>query len=561
LKLSYFSVTNYRSITAAHKIKVSDATVLIGKNNEGKSNLLRSLEVAMTILQRHAKYSGLRRALRTSYDEGPYDWNRDFPVQLQNRKSGTQTVFKLNFSLDGNDVNEFKSEIGSSFNGILPLEIRIGKDNEPEIKLIKPGKGTKALSSKSSKISKFVADRIYFSYIPAIRTESESIDLIRRMLSHELRVLESEPAYITALETIAKLQKPILDDLALRVQGPLNEFLPNIKSVKIEIPESYRKVSVRRDFSVVIDDGTPTSIEYKGDGVKSLAALGLLKSHNARGGASILAIEEPESHLHPGAIHQVNEIIRKISETSQVIITTHNPLFVDRSDIKSNIIISEGKATPAKSVGSIRDLLGIKASDNLTHASFALVVEGAGDVLALKSLLPLLSEKITKAIKSNVLVIESIGGAGNLSYKLSLLNNFLCQTHVFLDGDEAGKFAFQKAEKDSLVSVGNFTMINCHGMKHSEFEDCLNLNLYKDEIFNEFGVNLEVSKFKGNKKWSERVEDVFKDQGKPWSNQILSQVKNVVCQSVTKNPKIALNQHRRNSIDALVVALERMIKI
>ena len=380
------------------------------------------------------------------------------------------------------------------------------------------------------------------------------------MLSQELRVLESDQAYISALDTIAKLQQPILDDLALRVQAPLKEFLPNITNVKIEIPESSRRVAVRRDFSFVIDDGTPTSIEYKGDGVKSLAALGLLKNHNARGGASILAIEEPESHLHPGAIHQVNEIIKTISETSQVIITTHNPLFVDRADVKSNIIISDGKATPAKNVSSIRDLLGIKASDNLTHASFALVVEGASDVLAMKSLLPILSEKISKSIKNNVMVVEAIGGAGNLSYKLSLLNNFLCQTHVLLDGDDAGFSAFEKAEKDSLISINNCTMINCQGMRRSEFEDCLNLDLYKDDILNNFGVNLDVAKFKGNSKWSERVELVFKDQGKPWSESILGKVKYAVCQMVAKNPRAALNQHKRNSVDALVVSLERMIK-
>src|SRR5690606_35201112 len=127
----------------------------------------------------------------------------------------------------------------------------------------------------------------------------------------------------------------------------------------------------RREFNVIIDDGTPTNIEYKGDGVKSLAALGLLKNKLRHTGASIIAIEEPESHLHPGAIHQLNGIIRSLAETNQVILTTHNPLFVDRENIKTNIIVNEGKATPAKNVNAIRDVLGIKASDNLTNANYA----------------------------------------------------------------------------------------------------------------------------------------------------------------------------------------------
>lgn len=36
MKLSDFSVVNYRSITTARKIKTNNMTVLVGKNNEGK---------------------------------------------------------------------------------------------------------------------------------------------------------------------------------------------------------------------------------------------------------------------------------------------------------------------------------------------------------------------------------------------------------------------------------------------------------------------------------------------------------------------------------------------
>lgn len=35
MKLSDFSVVNYRSITTARKIKTNNMTVLVGKNNEG----------------------------------------------------------------------------------------------------------------------------------------------------------------------------------------------------------------------------------------------------------------------------------------------------------------------------------------------------------------------------------------------------------------------------------------------------------------------------------------------------------------------------------------------
>lgn len=150
----------------------------------------------MLILQLHASSSKVRRPLRPHIDERPYEWKRDFPVQLQQRKAANQTIFKLEFLLDDDDIAEFKTAIGSNFNGALPLEIRVGKDNETAIKLIKPGKGTKSLAAQSSKIAKFVADRIYFNYIPAVRTDNEAIELIGKMLSQELRALETNQSYL-----------------------------------------------------------------------------------------------------------------------------------------------------------------------------------------------------------------------------------------------------------------------------------------------------------------------------------------------------------------------------
>ncbi len=559
MQLVQFSATNYRSITSAHRITFENVTVLIGRNNEGKSNLLRALEAAMNLLKQHASASPVRNR-RLNMGDVAYVWQRDFPIQFQSRRTSTQTILKLDFHLDEDECRQFKDEIGSSINGSLPLEIKIGKDQEPQIRLVKSGKNTTALAAKSAQIARFVANRIHFNYIPAVRTDNTTIELIGGLLSQELRTLESDQRYLDALKTIAELQQPILDELATRVHGPLKEFLPSIRSVVLEISESNRRFSLRRDVSVVIDDGTPTLLEYKGDGVKSLAALGLLKSQKSLTGASILAIEEPESHLHPAAIHQVNEIIRSISHTSQVIVTTHNPLFVDRENIKSNVIVTNGGATPAKNIAAIRDILGIKASDNLTHANYALVVEGEEDAIALRALLPVLSEKISKALKNNMLIVEPIGGAGNLSYKLSLLRNSLCAVHTLLDWDQAGRNAYAKAESDSLISVANCTFITCNGMTEAEFEDCLNLNVYREVILNEQGVDLTSTKFRGKEKWSDRLRTTFLNQGKPFNDVLLMKAKYLVAAATAKNPREALNEHKRNSIDALVSALERMIK-
>jgi len=565
VELVNFSVTNFRSITTAHKVSVSDTTILIGRNNEGKSNLLKALDVGMTLLQQHAMEARhgqkISRSRYTSRrDERHYSWERDFPINFQSRTSGTQTIIRLEFLLTEEEIIEFREKIKSNLNGTLPIIIRIGRDLVPTIEVSKKGKGSKALNSKSGRIAEFIARKIVFNYIPAVRTDQEALDVVSRMLEQRLRVLEDQPEYMEALQTIKNLQQPILDGLSERIKEPLQEFLPSIRKVNIEILDSIRRTSFRRDFEIIIDDGTPTNLEFKGDGVKSLAALGLLKDRVRSGGASIIAIEEPESHLHPAAIHQLNDVIKALGDENQVILTTHNPLFVDRNDIKSNIIIDNGKALPAKNIQQIRDLLGIKASDNLTNASYVLVVEGEDDVISLKALLGEVSEKLKKNINNHMLIIDSIGGAGNLSYKLTLLKNSLCVYHCFLDNDDAGRQAYNAAEEEGLLSIKTNTFITCNGSPNAEFEDCLNLNLYKQEVQQEFGVDLGCSQFRSNDKWSDRVRDSFLNQGKLWNNGVEARVKFLVANCVSQKPKDALNAHKRSSIDALVRNLEELVR-
>lgn len=563
MQLTSFSVSNYRSITAAHSILLSNITVLIGKNNEGKSNLLRALDAAMSLLRKHSiRASGARRYY-APYDFD-YKWKRDFPVQLQQRRGVKNTTFRLEFALSEEEITAFRTEISVNLNGSLPLEIMIGPEEIPEFRVVKTGRGTKTLIARSSQVAKFIAHHIDFNYIPAVRTDRETLNLIQDMLGSELRSLEDNEAYQKALQIISDIQRPLLDSIASRVEAPLKEFLPSIKSVRIEITDDVRRFVMRRGVDVIIDDGTPTSLEHKGDGVKSLAALGLLKSKQSRPtiGASILAIEEPESHLQPGAIHQINEIIRGLSDRHQIILTTHNPLFADRESVTANIIVSEGSAKPAKNIKAVRDILGIRASDNLMHANFALIVEGQEDVIALRALLPTLSKKIGNALKNHIFVIEQFGGAGNLSYKISQLKNALCTTHIFLDHDEAGKQSFNRAVADGLASISNTTFTICSGFTESEFEDTIDPSIYKPRIQTDFGVSLDHPTFSGSKKWSSRIKATFEAQGKPCSNATLTKVKYIVAEEIQKSPQDALHpdHHRSSSILALKDSLELMIK-
>lgn len=92
-------------------------------------------------------------------------------------------------------------------------------------------------------------------------------------------------------------------------------------------------------------------MERKGDGVQSLAALALMRhasESNSTGKQLIIAIEEPESHLHPAAIHELRSVINDLSDMHQLVLTTHNPSFVDRGAINNNILVMGKKPNQFK---------------------------------------------------------------------------------------------------------------------------------------------------------------------------------------------------------------------
>lgn len=558
MKLVSFSITNFRSITKAHKLPISNSTILIGKNNEGKSNILNALAIAMELIRMHGygALPPLRRPQRYRR-RGLYEWERDFPIQLQTNSSPGASIFRLEFELNDAEIEEFKKEIKSNLNGTLPIEIHIGTSQNPEFLVIKKGRGSKTLQKKSQIISQFIGQRIDFTYIPAVRTSDAAVKVVEEMLSDELSVLEENKEYIKALEKITELQQPILDKISEKITVLLQQFIPQIKEVKVRVSDEERYKALRRSCEVIIDDGTATSIERKGDGVKSLAAISLLRGQKQTNRASVLALEEPESHLHPSAIHRLKDVIYELSLDHQVVVSTHSPLFVDRKEISSNILIDSNKAKPAEHIQEIRDLLGVKASDNLTHAKLALIVEGEDDKESLSAIFANCSQILKNALNNGTLVVEPLYGAGNLSYKISVYQSVVCDSHVLVDNDVAGREAIEKAEEEGILKVADYHYVVCNGMGESEFEDCLNSSIYSEAINREYGVDINGKSFRNNSsKWSQRMKETFLSQGKRWTQRIEKQLKNTVSQCVKTYVERSLNEHKRSSIDALVSSLE-----
>jgi len=570
MKLVSFSVENYRSITTARKIPLSDYSILVGANNEGKSNILHALALAMQSLSKWLESvrrtqdgrlvrisSGSTYSLR----QIGYKWESDFPLSKQRRaKPDSCTKVVLEFELSSNELDEFKEEIKSSLNGTLPLLLTFGSNNFA-LSVQKPGRGHATLNKKSTRIAAFVASRIRFDYIPAIRTSDSATNIISHMVEAELRKVETNPDYRIALERIEEIQEPVFRELSDSILSTISGFLPAVKSVQIKPVRDERYRALRRQIEILVDDGNLTKLSRKGDGVQSLAAIALMRhaaEANADANGAIIAIEEPESHLHPRAVHELREVIEKTSESSQVVLTTHSPLFVRPGNLKNTIIVSNSTAKTADHVSQIRDALGVRFSDNLLNARLVAILEGSDDQISLAAILARKSKVISAAVKDGLLAFDNLGGASSLSQKASFYQASACDVVAFLDNDIAGRLAAEKAIAARSIKFSDVYLSSFPGRSQSELEDLYDINVYREQFRSAFGVDPKRKIEKGSK-WSETIERQFVESGKLWSDALKADCKHWLAKFAASNPDTIIRSDTGMALTAFCEAIERKV--
>lgn len=569
MKLHAIQVKNYRSLIATQRIELEDGlTVIVGPNNEGKSNLLRTIVLAMQCLT--AIRSPVNNDVRTGADPTrpyrippqSYHWESDFPRQLQDKSPSGETVLGLWFRLSDAERARFKSTCGSAINGDLPLEIRVGTRGA-FFKVRKPGRGSKAYRAKTPIIARFISDTFDFQYIPAIRPSDLSLQVIANLVERELGLLAADPNYSAALQTIEELQKPTLERLGQEVQNNLQGLLPSVKSVEITMPPPQG--TTRRTLRVpqlVIDDGIPTDLEAKGDGIKSLAAISLMRSAKAGGaaGALVVAIEEPESHLHPAAVRELATVLRDIAKEHQVVITTHSPLMAVRDKLSANILVSDSKVSVAQSVEDVRSALGVQVQDNLTNVEQVILVEGPTDAAVLESVCSARSSTFKSLIKSGRVAFDSLNGSSNVVYKVNSLQAQIATPILLVDDDDAGRRSLKKA--DGLVPLKNQFKWSRAGLPHTELEDLISTDCYWAALEKEFGAQLDKSSFEAStKKWSDRMESVFVGGGKPWNASVESNVKKLIATRASAAPMSAIAPAHEPLFDNVVAGIVGVVVV
>lgn len=520
MKLTYFTVSNYRSITNAYKLQLKDVSVLIGKNNEGKSNLIKALNLAVEIIH----FVGYTQ--RKMVPPRSYHWSNDFPLQLQSSKriKKKTTDFRLDFSLDDGEIQLFRDSVGSNINGELSVYISIKQDGYLSFTIPKRGKNATALTTKYALIANFIYQNFNLQYIPAIRSESDAYDVINEIVTTELSAT-NDPQYREAEQYIERYRAQKLQELSERIKAPLSKFMPKIKSVDISIEDRSRRSSFLYGKSVVVemDDGVKTRLSQKGDGVKSLTTMAILSQTEAKN--RIIIVDEPENHLHPEAIRYLRQVLYSLAANNQVIISTHSPIFVNRCNVQANIIVDKNEAKPACRVDEIRNILGVMMSDNLVYSDYVIVVEGLTD----KALMTKIMEQdpvLAPLLHNNSITIRVLAGVNNLQAELYNLERYLCHYIVLLDNDDAGKSKAREAQDRLSIASDRFRFFLVNGMRESELEDLISPEVYKDYLLEKHQIDITMGQFRNrSKKWSKRIEELAALSGQVLNNSDIDTIK------------------------------------
>jgi len=333
-------VSNFRGLENL-EVALEQTTVLTGMNNTGKTSFLKALQIALGnrqfISQDDFFIKDNRCADSISIDvlivpvdsDGKQvdDFNEDWEVLLTTdriRTDGMKSFLPLRTTVTFDAIkNSYK---------VQQTILKAWPD-------FKAGETDWFNADKGNKTT-FHFDELPFFYMDAQRDILEDTKLRSSYLGKMLSKIEYSADDIKAIEQqIEQLNEKavtssdILSNIKETLKG-LDSALDNQGS-GIEITPFTKKIrDLNKGLTIYYGDSQDSfSMEYHGMGTRSWSSLLTLKSFigllasNAEKEKTVffpvLAIEEPEAHLHPNAQKQLYSQINSIA--GQKIISTHSP--------------------------------------------------------------------------------------------------------------------------------------------------------------------------------------------------------------------------------------------
>ena len=147
----------------------------------------------------------------------------------------------------------------------------------------------------------------------------------------------------------------------------------NNSQVKVAFPETEvsfqfnpeTNIDIYKSALIYVDDGFNTLLQEKGSGIQSAVIIGLFHYYTtniAHAASSLLVVEEPELYLHPQARRVISYRLTDFLENgkNQVIVTTHAPEFITSVHEDLNLIVikknqEEGSTSANATITDIKE--------------------------------------------------------------------------------------------------------------------------------------------------------------------------------------------------------------
>lgn len=423
---------NFRSISESGvNLELEDLTVLIGRNNSGKTNILRFIKILETI---DFNTQSIVPGAITSDDIYRYDASRliEFSAEIY-----IPEYQRARRQIAGSDYYKVHAQINDDFISFTLIEDSL------------------------TELEESVARHVMGEYV---HMSGGDIDLVKKTIRKY--IVDNEPLSVAPITTIHTENRVTLE-------GPTKEYIYDLTNEPTAAKRRDARRRLKELFSPVSDlfgmavdavypardsepflifdnkEDEPIPFSSLASGIQSLINMAhKLISNDDK----IILIDEPEIHLHPALqrafLNHANTYITK----SQLIVATHSSMFLDQSaqkqviSLASNIEASHVAATYSELQNIVADL-GYRPSD-IIQANGVIWVEGPSDRIYINRWLALMDSSLKEGLQYT---FQFYGGSllGRLTTEyadevvgvdrlaiLSLNPNFF----FLMDSDQAGEY-------------------------------------------------------------------------------------------------------------------------
>jgi predicted ATPase len=371
LPITRLRLKRFRSLLWAD-IPLTNPLFIVGKNGAGKSNFLKALEFLSScvsiplesVFQLHGGLETMR--FRTSGRSRPGNFGIRVDFRLPSGTEGWYAfeikamtgykfeVVKEQCSAGPHSFSRSGGEINLSAAGITP-----GVTNDS---LLLPLLGG---TPEFKPVKELLGDIAVFSLEPRIIQEMQDPDA---GLS-----LKSDGSNLSSV--LQNMREPALR----RLCQLLGSVVPGVSEVTPLKHGKKLTLRFKQTWSGDSDQQEESSHEAFAMSDGTMRVLGILTAFLQNERPKVIALEEPESTIHPEALAALLDLIRGFADKSQIIVTTHSPDLLESKWIEpENIRV----ASWSKGVTQILPLGQASAASLKQH------LMGAGEMMRTEGLRP-----------------------------------------------------------------------------------------------------------------------------------------------------------------------------